>query len=148
MAIIMEERIIKFFAKNRILSLATSVNCIPYCCTLFYAFDSDRNNFYFMSSSDTKHILNAKLNPLIAGTIISAEVNIARLQGIQFTGRFSKSEGELFSEAKRIYLKAIPAAHFLGSSLWTIEIDYIKMTDNTLGFGKKHIWSREAEVTI
>jgi uncharacterized protein len=139
----MEERIVKFIEKHRILSLAVSDENGPYCCTLFYAFDAGRSNFYFMSSEETKHILLAKANAAVAGTLVSADVSIARLQGIQFTGRFFKPAEGLLYEAKKIYLHKIPAAAFMSSSFWAIEVDFLKMTDNTLGFGKKLIWERE-----
>jgi uncharacterized protein len=139
----MDPRIVKFIEKHRILSMAVSDGTNPYCCTLFYAFDAERCNFYFMSSEESKHIVLAKANAAVAGTIVSAQVSIARLQGIQFTGRFFEPADDLFNEAKKIYLHKIPAAAFMSSSFWAIEVDFLKMTDNTLGFGKKLLWERE-----
>ena len=125
------------------MTLATCIENIPYCCSLFYALDAERGHFYFMSSTDTKHIQQALQHSSVAGTIVSSDVSIARLQGIQFTGKFFKPDGDLIQESKKIYLRIIPAAAFSASSLWAIEIQSIKMTDNTLGFGKKITWLRE-----
>ena len=41
------------------------------------------------------------------------------------------------------YIKAFPYAAVADLSLWRIEADMMKLTDNTLGFGKKLIWHRE-----
>jgi uncharacterized protein YhbP (UPF0306 family) len=75
-------------------------------------------------------------------------VSLARLQGIQFTGRFFKPDEEILHEAKKIYLRKIPAATFMPSSLWGIEVDFIKMTDNALGFGRKLTWSRGYQTSL
>jgi len=142
----MEERIIKFISGHRLMTLATTDGVQPYCCNLFYVFDTASCNLIFMSSSDTRHVKEAFWQPNLAGTIVSDEVSIARLQGIQFTGKFFKPTGELLLNAKKIYFKKFPLAHFLDSSICCIEINFIKMTDNTLGFGKKILWSRATEL--
>ena len=43
-------------------------------------------------------------------------------------------------ELKKLYFKAFPYAIAMNPALWQIKIDYFKMTDNKLGFGKKIIW--------
>lgn len=95
-----------------------------------------------MSSPDTKHIQHATLQPFVAGTIVSGDTTIAKIQGIQFTGKFYQPENEEMDEAKKTYLKKFPMARLFDSALWAVETDYIKMTDNTLGFGKKILWNR------
>jgi uncharacterized protein YhbP (UPF0306 family) len=98
-----------------------------------------------MSSKETKHIAEALQQPQVAGTIVSESLTIARIQGIQFTGRFLKPHGKIFDDAKKLYLKKFPVATFFDSDLWSIEITFVKMTDNTLGYGKKITWLREKE---
>ena len=44
--------------------------------------------------------------------------------------------------AKNIYLKAFPYALLHLETLWIIEPDFYKLTDNRLGFGKKIIWQK------
>ena len=145
---IMEERILKFISEHRLMTLATADGEGPYCCNVFYVFDQKSGNLFFMSAADTKHVSQAIRQPKVAGTIVSSDVNIARLKGIQFTGIFFKPADSLLEQAKRIYMKKFPLAHFIESSIWCIELDYIKMTDNTLGFGKKISWSREKEMQV
>ena len=41
------------------------------------------------------------------------------------------------------YIKAFPYAAVADLSLWRLEAKMMKLTDNTLGFGKKLIWQKE-----
>lgn len=139
------ERIIKFIEKNQVMTLATCDGAAPYCCSIFYVFHAEKCCFYLMSSADTKHIQHAMKHPLVAGTIVSGDTSIAKIQGIQFTGKIYQPNGDELSEAKKFYLKKFPMAHLFDSDLWAVEMDFIKMTDNTLGFGKKILWNRISE---
>ena len=47
-------------------------------------------------------------------------------------------------ESRMAYLKRFPFALAVKPDLWILYIDYIKMTDNRLGFGRKLEWRREA----
>jgi uncharacterized protein YhbP (UPF0306 family) len=40
------------------------------------------------------------------------------------------------------YIKRFPYAAVAPLNIWVIEPDFMKLTDNTLGFGKKLIWNR------
>ena len=136
------ERIIRFIGDNRVMTLATSENNAPYCCSIFYVFDPEECNFYFMSSVETKHIHQASWQPLVAGTIVPGNTSIAKIQGIQFTGIFFQPEDIEREKAKKMYLRKFPMARLIDSEIWMIEVETIKMTDNTLGFGKKILWNR------
>jgi len=139
------ERIVHFIQKNKLLSLATTDGEAHYCCSIFYAFEEESGRLYFMSSPGTKHIQHAIKQSRVAGTIASANISIAKIQGIQFTGTFYQpAEGE-FKLAKKIYLNQFPMARLMDGEVWGIEVDYINMTDNTLGFGKKIVWNRVGE---
>lgn len=139
-------RIRKFIAQNQSLTLATQTSGHPYCCSLFYAFDEREGVFYFMSSVDSRHAKEIILNPNIAGTVLNGEESILNLQGIQFLGTAHLLEGEDYSAAKKIYVQRHPTARLHQSELWAIKVEWIKMTDNTLGFGSKLIWERQHNV--
>jgi uncharacterized protein YhbP (UPF0306 family) len=47
--------------------------------------------------------------------------------------------------ARTAYLLRFPFALAAKLDLWILEIDYVKMTDNRLGFGKKLEWRRGVE---
>ena len=57
-------------------------------------------------------------------------------------GLIREPSGEELSRAKKIYLRRFPYAALAEVHLWVIRLDYIKLTDNRLGFGKKIIWEK------
>ena len=44
---------------------------------------------------------------------------------------------------KMTYIKRFPYTAIADLTLWRLEADFMKLTDNTLGFGKKLIWQRQ-----
>jgi uncharacterized protein YhbP (UPF0306 family) len=131
------KKIISFINKHHVLSLATHVDQEIYACNLFYTFCEVSNSFIVASSQDTQHIQNIKQTSKIAGTIVLETKNISLIQGVQFGGNFLKLED---NSLKNKYFKDFPYAIAMNPTLWQIKINYFKMTDNKLGFGKKLIW--------
>ncbi len=70
---------------------------------------------------------------------------VGKIQGIQFSGTLILAEGELLGKVSRAYLKRFPFTALMDTTLWVLTIDYLKMTDNRLGFGKKLIWDRDRD---
>jgi hypothetical protein len=135
----MDEKIGKFISKHHLLSLATFGEFL-WCCSAFYAFDKDAAIFIIASDEQTVHMQNAKINTRVAGIIAQETKVVGKIQGIQFCGEIRSIENE---DERALYMKKFPYALAMNPTLWKIEIDEIKMTDNTLGFGKKLIWKRE-----
>jgi uncharacterized protein YhbP (UPF0306 family) len=51
-------------------------------------------------------------------------------------------EGDELKKARSAYLKRFPIARLMPDlNLWILSPDFIKMTDNRFGFGKKLIWT-------
>src|ERR1017187_7216325 len=141
----MDNKIVKFLSKHHLLTLATSLDNEPYCSSLFYAFLESHEMLVFMSQDNTKHIRDIKYNNKVAGTI-APETTIAKIQGIQLTGTIEILDGQLLALAKSSYQKKFPMSKLMDGIIYGIELNYIKMTDNTLGFGKKLIWTKETEI--
>lgn len=137
------QRIVLFLKQNTNLTIATSKNNIPYCANCFYAYDEDQNFLIIKSDSETNHIRQALQNNNVAGSIIPDRLDPGKIQGIQFRGVFTEPKGDLFELLKKKYYLKYPFALAFSGSIWAIELVYIKMTDNTLGFGKKIEWSAE-----
>ncbi|WP_455757737.1 hypothetical protein [Sulfurimonas sp.] len=131
------EKISLFLNKHHALSLATSFDGELSVCSLFYAYSKKENSFVVASSDDTLHIKHIKQNNKIAGNILLETKEVGKIQGVQFRGEFLNLDNE---ELKSLYFKAFPHARIMNPSLWQIKINYFKMTDNTLGFGKKIVW--------
>lgn len=132
------DKIDSFLAKHHVLSLATSSDGELSACNLFYAFDKAKLSFVVASSDDTTHIQNILKNPSVAGTVVLETKTVGKIQGVQFRGEFSRSQDK---ELEKLYFGSFPYALLMKPKLWIIKINYFKMTDNTLGFGKKIIWT-------
>lgn len=133
-------RIIKFFRKHHVLTIATTVDNKPWCANCFYVYLEEENALIFTTDSDTRHGKEFIINPNVAGSVVLETMVIGKIRGIQFQGIVSEPEGELLSKAKWAYLKKFPPAALMDTHLWIVKLTLIKMTDNRLGFGKKLIW--------
>ncbi len=136
-----DSRIIRFFKRHHVLTIATTVGDEPWCANCFYAYLEEENSFVFTTDSDTRHGKEFLINPLVAGSVVLETLIIGKIRGIQFQGIVSEPEGELLNKAKWAYLKKFPLAVLMDTHLWVVKLTKIKMTDNRLGFGKKLIWS-------
>ncbi|MBI4947253.1 MAG: hypothetical protein HY840_12740 [Bacteroidetes bacterium] len=140
-----DERILEFLSAHTNLTLAVSDNDHPYCANCFYAYAKKKNLLIFKSSPETNHIVIALRNDKVAGIIIPDKLDKTRIQGIQFTGKISKAKGDDLATAKNSYYKKYPFAIAFSGELWVIELNFIKFTDNKLGFGKKLEWKKITE---
>ena len=135
-----DNRIIKFFRKHHVLTIATAVDNEPWCANCFYVYLEEENALVFTTDSDTRHGKEFVKNPIVAGSVVLETMVIGRIRGIQFQGIVSEPGGEMLSKAKRAYLKRFPPAVLMDTHLWVVRLTLIKMTDNRLGFGKKLLW--------
>jgi uncharacterized protein len=95
---------------------------------------------YFKSGSSAHHSQILLQNPVVAGTIQADKLNTLAIKGIQFNGRILHPKNELCSQADSVYHKRFPFALAMAGEIWTLQPEVIKMTDNTLSFGKKLHW--------
>ena len=135
-----DNRIIKFFRRHHVLTIATAVGDESWCANCFYTYLEEENSLVFTTDPDTRHGKEFLVNPLVAGSVVLETMVIGKIRGIQFQGTVSEPEGELIQKAKWAYLKKFPPAALMDTHLWVVKLSLIKMTDNRLGFGKKLIW--------
>ena len=93
------------------------------------------------TDTNTRHGAEFLSNPNVAGTIALETMRVGRIRGAQFTGTITEPSGDDLRRAKSIYLRRFPYAALADLLLWIIRLNYIKLTDNRLGFGKKIIWN-------
>jgi len=132
------EKIALFIEEHHVMSLATYGNSLS-VCSLFYAYHKDSNSFVVASSDETQHIKDVKVNSSVAGNILLETKSVGKIQGLQFKGEFTLLEDDTL---KKLYFKEFPYALALLPTLWKIEVEHFKYTDNRLGFGKKVVWSK------
>ncbi len=138
----MDKNIEDYIIKNKVLTFATSTADIPYCANCYYAFDNLSKTLIFLSDDSTHHIKEAKKNKIVAGTIQNGVTAVDQIQGIQFKGIFINPTQEQASSFYQCYFEHFPFAEEMKTSIWGVELDWIKMTDNTLGFGTKLSWEK------
>jgi len=143
LVIMVDKRIIEFIKKHHVLTLATSNQNIPYCANCFYVYNEDENMLIFTSDYETKHVKDLQKKDIVAGSIVLETSVIGKIQGVQFQGKIYEPKDELLSKVKMNYLTRFPIAMLMKTTLWVVELNFLKFTDNRLGFGKKLIWGVE-----
>lgn len=138
-----DPKIIEFIQEHHVFTLATSNQNRPYTCSCFYIYIEDENLFVFTSDRHTKHIQDVEQQNYVAGAVALETTMVGKIQGIQFTGPMHELEGDTLKLATKAYLKKFPIARLKDLLLWGIRPDFIKMTHNRLGFGKKLIWKSD-----
>jgi uncharacterized protein YhbP (UPF0306 family) len=138
-----EERIIRFFRKHHVLTIATTTGNEPWCANCFYVYLEKENALVFTTDIETRHGQEFIKNPLVAGSVVLETMVIGKIRGIQFRGIVSEPNEKMLQSARSAYLKRFPMAALMETRLWVVDLTYIKMTDNRLGFGKKLIWDKK-----
>lgn len=131
------DKITAFIDSHHVMSLATTDKESLSVCSLFYAYDAESLSFVVASADATTHVLHTQKNPNIAGNILLETALVGKIQGVQFWGIFEELQSK---KLKTLYFKKFPYALALNPKLWSIKVNRLKMTDNTLGFGKKILW--------
>jgi len=137
-----DQQIIHFLNEHHLLTLATSQNDKPYCCNLFYVYDQVSNQLIFSTETKTKHAQDFITNTNVAGSVALETKNVSKIQGVQLLGTIEELKGERLKIAKEQYIKAFSYAANMELHLWVMPLNFIKMTHNKLGFGKKLIWKK------
>ena len=142
----MNTSIIEFLNQQKVASICcVNEEGLPHCFNCFYAFNSKDGLLYFKSQPTTEHSRIFLQKHDVAGTILPDKLKVLALQGIQWKGAILDSADPLSDSASSKYHKKYPFALAKPGEVWTIKLDYIKMTDNTKGFGTKILWKRDEE---
>ena len=144
----MNEKITAFISKQTCGNLC----CVdkdgkPWCFSFFYAFNKAEGLLYYKSSEDTRHSGIIMENPFVAGTILPDKLNLLQIKGVQFEATVIPFEDTLAKGAYSAYHKKFPFSIAMPGQIWTIRLEEIKYTDNSLGFGTKLKWNR-AEMSL
>lgn len=141
----MDRKIEAFIEEHHVMTLATYGTDTMHCCNLFYVYVPDARVFVVTSSTETFHVRQLEKNDRIAASIVLETSVVGQIRGLQIRGTMRRPKGERLRSARKAYLKRFPFAVFMDVDIWMIEPDYLKYTDNRLGFGKKIVWEREQD---
>lgn len=137
------ERINSFFSQNHVAAICSVRDGAPWAANCNYAFDANGMALLVMTSLETRHGGEWNDNPPVAGTICDQETDMSKIKGIQYTGSVSKVP-DADEAAKAIYVEHFPHAAQHSAQLWRIELETVKLTDNSEGFGTHFSWQRDA----
>jgi uncharacterized protein YhbP (UPF0306 family) len=117
----------------------------PYCINCFFVFDEEHNILIFKSSAGTTHQNFIKPMACVSGTILPDALDVLKIKGIQFVGKLVDKQEEESFKLNSKYLKKYPMSLAILGYIWAVKLDYVKFTDNTLGFGNKTIWKADKD---
>ena len=146
----MRSSVAAFLSSLTALTLATvDQHGEPYAAAVYFAHDENLNLF-FLSGRSTVHGTNLLVHPRVAGTAYEEHQDWKSLRGIQLRGVAGPVEFLEFPHAAAVYTKKYPfvslatrgtPAELLKSmasaTLWKLTPTWIRMTDNSRGFGFK-----------
>ena len=138
-----DKRIIDFIKQHHVLTLATTFKNETWCAQRVSMYLAKRNLFVFTSDMETKHIQDTMSQDIVAGSVVLETNIIGKIRGLQFQGKIFKPDIKLLKEMKIAYLKRFPVAMLMKTTLWAVEPNLLKYTDNRLGFGKRLVWKNK-----
>ncbi|RUA29206.1 MAG: hypothetical protein DSY76_03440 [Bacteroidetes bacterium] len=138
-----DQKFIDFINEHHVLTLSTVKDGQPYTANCFYVYLPEQNMFVFTSDKETRHGSEMLDNPKVAANIVLETKTIGKIQGLQIAGVAEPLEGQELKKGKLAYLKAYPYAVLKLETMWGLKVNFLKLTDNRLGFGKKLIWEQD-----
>lgn len=130
----MQKRIVSFIQKKYLCTICCSDNDVPWANAFYYVFDEKKHRLIYVTSNQTHHAKVMRINAQVAGTIFTPTRFNPSLQGVQFTGKAHKLEGEEERIARTLYKKEYSHELIDSLSVWEICLEYVRMIDHSLGF--------------
>jgi len=135
-----DQKILKLIRRHHVFTLATVAEGVPWCCSCYFVYDEERNEFLFTSATDTLHGKQMLEHPEVAANLHLETMVTGKIQGLQIKGRVQLLEGEAAASAQWKYIKRFPIAAMMKLTLWSLKPSILKLTDNRLGIGIKLYW--------
>jgi uncharacterized protein YhbP (UPF0306 family) len=85
----LKQYILDYLEQNRVMTLATCMDDIPWAASVMYAYDDDLN-LYFISKPETRKTQNLLSNPKVSATINQFQKTPGKILGIQLEGTARK----------------------------------------------------------
>ena len=150
-------KITAFLSKRTSLTLASvGSDGDPAAAAVFFAADSQLN-LYFLAARTTQHGDNMLRHPKVAVTIYADNQDPAVIMGVQMRGEARPATALQLPKAAAVYAAKFAFASRLDISrrdeiagvlstagFWKFTPDWVRLTDNSLGFGHKEEISLDA----
>ncbi len=137
------DAISRWLKKQHVLTYCVGADEALWCANAFYYYDRERVAFYVLTEATSRHGELIGKGSFVAGTVNGQPKTVALIRGVQFRGKIHRLEESEAGSVRELYCKRFPVARVATAPVWEIQLDELKMTDNTLGFGKKLRWLRE-----
>ena len=146
-------RIELFLSNHHTISIATSAEGELWSASVFYVSD-EKFNIYFVSFEESKHIQGILKNKRVSATINQDVSDWMQIKGLQLQGLAYKVQEHHRQNILNLYRQKFDsiqqlldfpktddekkiAKQFDSISLFCFEPDWIRLLDNSLGFGSK-----------
>ncbi|MEO8759469.1 MAG: hypothetical protein ABI388_00830 [Bacteroidia bacterium] len=140
----LNEKVVSFLKNNKVATVCfVTTDNMPYCINCFYAYDEKNNMLVFKSSFGTSHDTFIKPDAPVSGTILPNSVSLLNAKGIQFSGKLINPTEIDYLKLPSLYTKNYVMSLAMLGYIWAVRLEFIKYTDNSLGFGNKIIWHLE-----
>lgn len=133
-----------FLEQESTLTLATSVNNQPYCANVIYVFNTEQYIITFKSDMDTRHAQEMLQQKKVGGNVLPQQKKFGTIKGLQLTGEIVTPSPTLAAQLQKEYYSAHPYAKVMSGDFWYMRINFAKLTDSTLGIGKRVEWTEES----
>ena len=149
-------KIKRFLAEHTTLTLATlGSDGQPQAAPLFFA-EMDDLSLVFISEKRVRHSRNIENNSRVAAAIYADGQHWQSIRGVQLEGRCTALGGAAARRARQVYLAKFPfiaqnkilAAMLHAVTFYQITPVWMRLTDNTQGFGYKEEWRRDESGTL
>ncbi|WP_165461951.1 YhbP family protein [Atlantibacter sp.] len=137
----------RWLGKQHVVSYCVANEQDMWCANAFYLYCPQDVAFYFLSDPQTRHGQISSTQTRVAGTVSGQTKNVALIRGVQFKGELRLLDAQEGAPLRERYNRRFPVARMMSAPVWAIQLNELKFTDNTLGFGKKFIWQRQALIT-
>ncbi|CDG47640.1 YhbP family protein [Serratia symbiotica] len=144
------EHIRQFICKQHLLTICASSGAKMcgtgsgmmdmWCANCFYVFDAELMALWLMTETHTRHGALMLENSRVVGTIAPKPKAIALICGVQYRAEAVLLSGDGETLARTRYGKRFPIARTMPAPMWRLDLQEVKMTDNSLGFGTKLHW--------
>lgn len=140
--------LVKLLSERRVLCLSTATDNVPYSTPVFYYFNREVIEFYFISSLDSHHLKQASNNHNVSAAIFDQNPTIQEIKGAQIQGWLTIEpidkikNNESFTNYKATIIESSEFLNIANLSFCTLKANQIKFIDNSVKFGYKEVWSR------
>lgn len=132
----------RFLNESNVMAVAACDDGQLWAASVFYCVDPGEQALLFYTSLDTLHGRLMRASPAVAATIASQQRDVSQLRGVQLTGIVTMLEGDEAARARAQFEQAFPGTRSAGTPIWALTPSYLKMVDNTQGFGHKEEWRK------